>query len=83
MKKSSFIFIKQLNNINKVGFESRKCTFSSLDNLDQEEFSKLVNLGLIFELEWLRFKQNLYSIRSAEENLRIEVINRRLGISNL
>ena len=83
LNSESFIFIKKLNTINKVGFESRKCSFSSLDNLDQEEFSKLVNLGLIFELEWLKFKQNFYSIRSAEENLRIEIINRRLGISNL
>ena len=79
LNSKSFIFIKRLSNIYKVGFESRKCSFSFLDNFNKDDFSKLVNIGLDFELEWLKFKQNFYSTRSLEENISIDTINRRLG----
>ena len=78
LSKKSFTFIKKLTQHGLHSFESRKCTFQSAENLSQDEFDNLINIGLEFELAWLEYKKKLYSERSEEENNRITSIKGRL-----
>ncbi len=75
---NSFEFIDRLSSFGLDSFESRKCTFRSSKNSSREYFVDIINKGLQFELAWLRYKRALYELRSAEENIRIDVIKARI-----
>ena len=45
---------------------------------DEKEYKTLITDGLDFELAWLEFKRNMYSLRSNEENERISLMKKRI-----
>lgn len=81
LSSESFDFISKLKDYNLDAFESRKATFKCSDRLSRTEFDYLIKLGLEFELAWLNLRSSIYSIRSNEENARIDIINKRLNIT--
>ncbi len=76
----SYDFIQSVQSENLVAYESRKCTFSLNYPISRLHFAKVLRFGLEFELAWLNFKTQLYSIRSNEENLRKDIIQSRLSL---
>ena len=80
LTRSSFEFIKSLSKLGLYAFESRKCTFKVKDDFSNKHFNDLILMGLEFELAWLNYKKEIYSIRSQEETLRIRSIESRIRV---
>ena len=76
----SFEFINNLKKSKLYAFETRKTTFKLSQSISKNEFDNLIKLSLEFELAWLNLKRNMYSIRSNEENARVNKIKNRLKI---
>ena len=76
----SFEFINNLKNFKLDAFETRKITFRLSKSISKYEFDKIIKLSLEFELAWLNLKSNMYSIRSNEENSRVDKIKKRLKL---
>ena len=75
----SFEFFDNLKSFKLDAFETRKVTFKFSKSLSKNEFNHLIKLSLEFELAWLNLKRSLYSLRSNEENARVDKIKKRLG----
>lgn len=71
-----------LNELSKSGdftaFETRKCTLSWNQNSDRNIFNEAVNKSLLFELEWLKFKNTINDFRLEADRVRIEQLSRRV-----
>ena len=76
----SFDFIYNLRNFKLDAFETRKTTFKFSESISQDEFKDLITLSLEFELAWLNLKSSMYSLRSNEENARVNKIKKRLKV---
>ncbi len=74
----SYEFLNNFNQHKLEAFESRKCTFLNSNNLNKKSFQELINKALDFELSWLNFKRNMYTLRSEEEDIRIFKIKKRI-----
>ena len=74
----SYHFISSLSKEGLKSFETRKCVFSIDNNISKKAFKEFVKFGLYFELEWLRFKKELYKYQSKKEDQRIESILSRI-----
>tara|TARA_Y100001968_G_C19442644_1_gene763425 strand:- start:1644 stop:2438 length:795 start_codon:yes stop_codon:yes gene_type:complete len=80
LTKNSYQFIRRLSDEGLFAFESRKCTYKVYNDINEKEFTELINIGLDFELSWLRYRQAIYANRSDEENSRIKLLNSRISI---
>ena len=76
----SFEFINNLRNFQLNAFETRKTTFKLSKSISKNEFNNLIKLSLEFELSWLNLKRSMYSLRSNEENARVNKIKNRLKL---
>ncbi len=74
----SYDFIERLRDYGLCAYESRKCTFKNQKGISKEQFTKILNQGLAFEMAWLKYKSELYSNRSKEEQARIDTISYRI-----
>ncbi len=74
----SFEFINNLSSLKLNAFETRKTTFEFSKSISKNEFDNLIKLSLKFELAWLNLKRSMYSLRSNEENSRVDKIKNRL-----
>tara|TARA_B100001989_G_C24541991_1_gene468190 strand:+ start:527 stop:1321 length:795 start_codon:yes stop_codon:yes gene_type:complete len=76
----SFEFINNLGDSYLDAFETRKTTFKCSKSISKSEFNDLIKLSLEFELSWLNLKRSMYSLRSNEENARVDKIKNRLKL---
>ena len=76
----SFEFINNLRDFKLHAFETRKTTFKFSKLISKNEFDNLIKLSLEFELSWLNLKRSMYSLRSNEENARVNKIKNRLKL---
>ena len=76
----SFEFIYKLRNLKVNAFETRKTAFKLSKSITKNEFNNLIKLSLEFELSWLNLKRSMYSLRSNEENARVNKIKNRLKL---
>ena len=76
----SFEFINNLRSFQLNAFETRKTTFKLSKSISKNEFNNLIKLSLEFELSWLKLKKSMYSLRSNEENARVNKIKNRLKL---
>ena len=67
-------------NLKLNAFETRKTTFKLSKSISKNEFDNLIKLSLEFELAWLNLKRSMYSLRSNEENARVNKIKNRLKL---
>ena len=80
LSSESFEFIYKLRNLQLNAFETRKTTFKLSKSITKNEFNNLIKLSLEFELSWLNLKRSMYSLRSNEENARVNKIKNRLKL---
>ncbi len=78
LSSESYFFISNLSLTEFVSFESRKCTFRCDYPLNHQEFSKLINKAIEFEISWLRYRQSLYDVISVDDESRIRTLQSRL-----
>ena len=74
----SYKFISSLSQNGLTSFETRKCTFLIDKNISKEKFNKFVQFGLIFELEWLKHKKEIYNYQSKKDDNRIDSLIDRI-----
>ena len=73
------MLIKQINDVYLSRFETRKVVFSS-ESINETGIKEGLVNAVHFELLWLKNKKEYYSNIEKEDDLRIEMLNKRWNV---
>ena len=75
----SFEVLRECLRLGITAFETRKCTLPSIHLESKDRFIKSVDLALRFEMAWLQYKQDLFSVPDSISLKRLNSLKSRLS----
>lgn len=76
---TSVDILKEISDIKLTKFETRKVIFSA-SSLNSDDLDKSLLDAVHFEILWLQNKRNYYQLLQAEDEVRIETLEKRWGV---